>query len=150
MPQMLMVGLMAAGSAMNVAGNIMGANAKADAELYNADRADENAKLVLEQTDQEVEREHFKNQQTLSSIRAAYGASGLTMDGSSQDYLDSQGILALKNEVAIKNKGLLEAKAYKDQAQQYRIAAGGTRTGGILGGIGAGLTGVGGILKRTA
>lgn len=150
MAQMLMIGMMVAGGAMNAAGNVMAANAKADADLYNAQRADENAKLTLEQTDQEVEREHYKNTQTLGSIRAAYGASGLVMDGSAQDYADSQAMIGLKNELAIKHKGILDAKAYSDQAQQYRNAAGADRTGGILGGIGSGLSGVGNVLKRTA
>jgi hypothetical protein len=150
MPQIALVGLMVAGGALSAIGKISEANANADAAEFNAGQADRNAELTREKTTLDVDKERFKNRLQIGGIRAAYGASGLTMDGTPQEVLEQNQAIALKNEVAIQHSGAVEEQNYRTKAAQFRNAAGGIRAGGILGAIGGGASAAADILNRTA
>lgn len=141
MPQVALVGLMAAGAATSAIGNIMSADANAKADLFNANKDDQQAALVNEQTQLKESQQVYSDKETIGSIRAAYGASGISMDGTPTQVLEQNAAMAQMNEVAITHQGTVESQMYTDQAQQYRTAADSITQGGILGAIGNAITG---------
>lgn len=149
MAQVALIGLMVAGGVMSAIGNVREANAQADALEYQAKRNEEMAWQTKQQYADEEERERANNLQVLSSVRAQYGASGVTMEGTPTDYLEFQSAVAEENALKIRHEGMLKAKAYNDEAKYLRQSAGDTRTTGILKGIGSGLGAATAIMKRT-
>lgn len=163
MAPIALVGLMAIGTTMSVIGHLRAASAERQAAEFQAkqaegaaDQADTNAVLTREATAEDERRAKSDNNKVLGSIRNAYGASGVTMDGTPQAYLEEQAAVAKANELSIRYDGFLKAKAYRDQASGYRQQANQLRVGGsnamaagTLGAIGAGIGGVTGIAKAS-
>jgi hypothetical protein len=145
------------GTGMSVYGQIKRGEAEqaaAEANARAAERAagwaERNAGLAYTQSLEEARREEVSNRKALGGIRAAYGASGIRMDGSAKDYLEDNAAIAAANVTAIKYKGQLAAEAYKQQAQQYRAQgesyqgqADYASSAGIVGGFAEGLRGLG-------
>jgi acyl-CoA synthetase (NDP forming) len=147
MAQVALLGLIAAGGAMQVAGNIM--HAQRSADMFNAGQMDKQAQLAHDQGALDLQKQEFSDKQQLGSIRSAYGASGLSMDGSAQDVLEMNTAIAKLNEETIKHKTIVQTQMYQDQANQYRGAAGADFWSGIFG-AGAAVGNTGAALVRTA
>jgi len=149
MAQVALIGLMVAGGVMNAIGNIREANAQADAAEYQAKRNEEMSWQTKQQYADEEERSRAESLQVLSSVRAQYGASGVTMEGTPTDFMEFQSAVAEENAMKIRHEGILKAKAYKDEAAYLRKQAGDMRTTGIITAIGSGLGAATQIMKRT-
>lgn len=149
MAQVALIGLMIAGGVMSAIGNVREANAQADAAEYQAKRDEELAWQTKQAYADEEERERANNLQTLASVRAQYGASGVTMEGSPTDFMEFQSAVAEENALKIRHEGLLKAKQYSDNATYLRKQAGDIRTSGIINAIGSGVSTAGQIMKRT-
>lgn len=142
MAQIAMIGLMAAGSALSVAGNIKQGEAAAEAAEYNAQLSEENARLTRLQAGEDEMRERAANKQTMGSIRAQYGASGLRMDGSAADYAQFAAAVGEKNALDIRMHGERQALAYQKEAAIQRKGGESAKSAGILGAVGAGISGL--------
>jgi len=120
MAEVAMVGLMAAGSVMTVISKIQEGNAAKKAAEYNAQIADQNAIDTRLQAAEDETIERTNNKQTISSIRAQYGASGLRMDGTPTEYMEMAAAIGERNALQIRNRGERQAIAYQKQAKIYR------------------------------
>lgn len=167
------IGLGILGTAFSTIGQLKQASSQAEQAEFSAKesemaagRSDRKAALVREQTFDDVKTSARETAKVLGSIRTAYGASGVTMDGTPQEYLESQAAIGKANMIAINHKGILQARAYREEAQslrrqaeQYRIGGDNAQTAGLIGAVAAGSSGlystikdyaVPGRLKRTA
>lgn len=131
------VGLALAGTTFQVIGNIKEANARAQQAEFQAQQSeaqanefDFNAGVALSQAQEEERRSRYQTAKTLGSIRAAYGASGVTMDGSPQYVQEEAATIGEANAISIRHQGFLQARAYKKQAQALRSTAEQMRQGG--------------------
>lgn len=142
MAQVAMIGLMAAGTAINVAGQIKQGEAAAQAAEYNAQLLEGQAGDVRLAAAENEMRERAANKQTNSSIRAQYGAAGLRMDGSAADYAQFAAAVGEKNALDIRMRGERQAMALKKEADMVRKGGANAKSAGVLGAIGAGIEGV--------
>ncbi len=115
--------------AMTVAGTVVAAQAAAkqgkqakDMAQYNAQIADRNAGIAREQaaTDADAQRRHAGR--VIGAARAAYGASGITSEGSPLDVLEMSAANAELDNRNILYKGELRAMGYDETAvlDRYR------------------------------
>jgi len=159
------------GTAMSVAGAVIGAvgtlqagNAASASASYNAqvaDRdvavADQNRKSVLEQTRIAADDKRRDNRRVLSSIRAQYGASGLSMAGSPLDVLQDT---AVEQELDVRRteyegrvrgrEGALQMLGLQEEGVLSRMEAKNARRAGRVGAVGSLASGVGSTLSRVA
>jgi hypothetical protein len=113
------------------------AEANAEAAEYNADTAVENSKLVTRKWVEDVRRERVLNRRTLGSMKAAYGASGVTMENSAMDVLENSFANGEMNASYIEQEGRQSAAAYLREANMQRKRAKYYREGGTLSSAGA-------------
>lgn len=93
---------MMAGAAISAAGAIQRSNAEKAAANYNAQLRERDATVALQQANQQAWLVRLQGQQAAGAMRAGYGASGVTVEGSpmdalamsaSQNELDAQTVL---------------------------------------------------------
>lgn len=108
---------------MSVLGSVMGAqqaqkqgDAAAAAAKFNADAARRNAGIARQQASDDAAAQRRDSTQKLGAMRAAYGASGVTLDGSPTDVLEASARNAELDNQMIKYKGELRAMGYEDSA----------------------------------
>ena len=96
----------------------MGAQAQgqsaAAAQQFNADLAGRNATLARESAATDAAIQERQSRMQLGSIRAAYGASGVTMAGSPLDVLEMSVANAERDRQQILYRGELKALGYED------------------------------------
>lgn len=148
---------LAAGTAMDAIGKANEASAEAEAARFRAEEYERQAKVsernsafTLFQADREERTERFRNTQVLGAIRAAYGASGITMEGTATDYLEMTRAIAKDNELAIRFRGVIQARAYRDEADSYRRSAANLRKSGRLAAAAGDLKVAGSVLGGVA
>jgi len=164
LPAGLGTALSIGGSAIGAIGAIQSGNAASAAASYNAktaDRdavvADQNRKLAITQSRIDAEDTRRDNRRTLASIRANYGASGLSMAGSPLDVLEDT---AVEQELDARRveyegrargrEGALQMLGLGESAALDRAEAKTSKTAGYLSGFGTALSGAGRTLSRTA
>lgn len=154
---------MLGGEALQAVGALDEADAARQAAEFNAGQADImatnadfNAKLEREMGDEKERQVVEYGVQLEGSIRAAYGASGVRMDGTPSEYLERQKAIVEQNRVMTRYQTFLqsekfkqEAKRYRAQADAYRRTASSAASAGTLGALSAGVGGMTNILKRT-
>lgn len=156
---------LSAGSAVvGAAGAIRQGNAEAASAEYNAQInernaivADQNRKISLEQARVDVEDKRRENRRNLSSIRAAYGASGLDLAGSPLDVLEDTAIemeldaSRIDYEGRMDNRqGGMEANALREGATLSRMEGKSAKTASRYSAAGQFLGGAGRALARVA
>src|SRR5688572_29095657 len=106
-----------ASGAMSAIGAIQQGNAAAAAAEQNARYAEHNALVaernratVLSQTDSEAAGQQRDNRRQLSQIRAAYGASGLALEGSPLDVLEDTALEQELDVSTIRYSGQIKAQ----------------------------------------
>lgn len=149
MAPIILAGVAIGGAVMGAVGNIKKANAEAEAQEYNANLAEENARQTMLKASEDEQRSRFNSKLELGSIRAAYGASGVTMDGTATEVLEQNAAIAEKNALDIRTQGLRQAKAYQDEATLLRKGAKSSREAGIFQAIGSGLSSATNMYKRS-
>lgn len=139
------------GGIASAVGAIQSANAQAAAADYNAKIADRNAivaeqnrQLALQTASIDADEKRRENRRNLSSMRAAYGASGLDLAGSPLDVLtDSATEMELdaqrvEYEGRVRGReGALEVLGYQEKATLSRMEKKSAKTAGMIGAIGA-------------
>lgn len=124
--------ILAAAGAVQAVGAIRSANAQADAQENNARLADSEAAQTREQAAEQERRYRALAQKRLGSIRALYGASGLTMDGSPTDVLQESMANAEMEALDYRKAGENRAKSLESEANSSRKSAKQTRTAGYV------------------
>lgn len=128
----LPVVLLAASAAISAVGSIRQAQATAAAANYNAQVADRNATVARQQAAADEVRQRSVNSRRLGSIRAAYGASGVTMEGTPLEVLEDSAAQAELDALTIRYKGELAAIGANDEATLQRSRAKNARAEGNI------------------
>lgn len=115
------IALSLAGSAVSVAGALSQANVAQATGEYNAAMAEENAVLARSQAAEQETRYRTAARKQLGAMRAAYGKSGVTMEGSPMDVLTESAYTAELDALTIREGGRAKAAAYESEAAISRL-----------------------------
>jgi hypothetical protein len=102
-------------------------NNAAQAAEYNAAQAQQNAVVARQQAGASAEQQRMAATKHLGTMRASYGASGVTMEGSATDVLAESAGLAELDRLNILYGGELKAAGYEQTAALDRNRAAGLR-----------------------
>ncbi len=125
--------LTAAAGLATVISTMAQAQAQSRAATYNAQAAENSATYSRQIGAENERRQRVQNTKALGSIRAKYGASGITLDGSPSDVLAESAANAELEALMARHSGIVEAIGYGNSARLDRSRAGAARTGGYLG-----------------
>lgn len=114
-------GLAAAGSAMSASQKFQNDWTNAQQSDIAAQQDDLNAKVSQEQGDIAVRQARLSGAQFMGSIRAAYGASGVTQEGTAHDYQTTASAQVADQLLNLKYDSMLKSSAYKAEAARYRL-----------------------------
>lgn len=117
------------------------ANAQADAQDEAARVAERNATLEREKAADDEKQFRVFSRKAMGDMRTGYAASGVSIDGTVGDVLSESASMAEFDALKIRRGGELRAQGYADDASFLKKAAGSTRAGGYLSGIGTGFAG---------
>lgn len=150
----------AVGAMQEAGAKAAAAETNANIADYNKQVADRNRVATLDAANQEIEAKKRESNRALGSIRAAYGASGLSLGGSPLDVLEDTATEYSLDIAKIRYKGEVKAIGYKDEATNFamkaqlaRMEASSARAAGPISAIGklfGGASSVGSTMLRTA
>lgn len=118
------------------------AAARQSAANYNIAVANRNRQMALNQAASDAGDVEVENRRQLGAIRAAYGASGLAIEGTPLDVIESVAIEQQLNIGKVLYKGKVAAMDETDKATQFRMQADEAGRAGSFGVAGALLKGV--------
>lgn len=121
----------AAGVGLSILGANKAARAQANAAQKNEAFDQANAQVALQQGELDVTQQRQVNYRRLSGIRAATGASGIAMDGSALDVLESSAANAELDVQNIRYNAALKAKGYYNSADLDHARIGAARAEGM-------------------
>jgi len=98
-------------------GHFMEAEYAMKAANYNADINRRNADLAREKAAQDARQVNVQGRKHLGEMRALYGSSGVTQEGSVYDVLQESARAVKADELNVKYRGELEYQSYQSQAQ---------------------------------
>ena len=113
-------GMMIAGTAMSVIGNLQEGDAAYDAAQLNASGLDENAKQVLIKSKEDERAYRVIARKDIGAMSANYSASGITLSGSALDVLGEAAATAEGDAINIKRQGQLQAAGLRREADIER------------------------------
>ena len=102
-------GVKAAGAIVGIVGTIQEGLAADAAARYNAGIARRNAQVSLDQAAADADAQDRESRKTIGSMRADFGASGVTGTGSVRDVIEASATVAELDRQNILYKGNLEA-----------------------------------------
>lgn len=120
--------LQIAGTVMSVVGALSQGQASADASNYNRAINERNATVATQQAAADEARQRRENLLRAGNLRAGYGASGVTVDGSPLDVLEMAATNGELDAQSIRYKGNLRAMGYNDTATLDGMAADNAKT----------------------
>lgn len=115
--------MMIAGTAISAIGAIRAGQAQAAAANYNAQVAERNAFISRDQAAADEQRQRIQARRKLGAMRAAYGASGISLEGSPLDVLEDSAAEAELDALTIRYKGGVGAMGYEAEAGAQRARA---------------------------
>lgn len=115
--------IMAVGAVVAAKGAADQARAQANAQNYNAAIAARNAVIARDQAARDAQAQQRNAYRQLGAMRAAVGASGVTMEGSALDLMESSAAEAELDRLNIQYKGELKATGYNEEAVLDRYGA---------------------------
>lgn len=130
-------------TAVSVVGQMQQAKAQSQSANYNAKVSQRNAKVALQQGDMDAEAQRRKNIITLGAMRGAYGASGVTAEGSPLDVLETSATNMELDRQSILSKARLRAMGYSDDATLSGMSADSANSNGLTGTAGLLFAGAG-------
>lgn len=113
-------------------GAMASASAQADAAEYQAAVDERNKRMIQQQTTVEMDDQRRENRRKLATIRAAYGSSGLALEGSPLDVLEDSAIEGELEVGRIQQQGQTKAMGYSESATLSRMRADAARTAGPI------------------
>jgi hypothetical protein len=126
--------LMATAAAISAVGAIRQGQAQSAAYRYQRDLARQNATIAQQQAASDVTDIRRAGAKALGGIRAAYGASGVTLEGTPMDVLEASTAQVELDALRRSYAGELEAMGFKQQAAGYEMAAKTARQAGYISG----------------
>lgn len=136
--------MMVASAGISAVGSIMQGQSQAGASRYNAEVAQQNATIAEQQGEAAAEQQSVAARRKIGSMVANYGASGVDgASGSALDVLADSARMAALDNLTVKYNYKLKAMGYQNQAALDQSNAKNSETSGALGGVGAGLRGLG-------
>ena len=130
--------LMAASTAMAVAGDVKQGQAASQAAGYNAQLATQNAGIAAAQGEAAAQAQSRDSQRKIGAAMAAYGASGVQMsDGSPADVLADSARSAALDNLTTRYNYQLKALGYQDQASLESAQSSNASAAGYLSAVGA-------------
>ena len=116
------MGMVAVGGVVSAIGAQQEGRATATAQKFNAEINRRNAGMVLEQAAADADAQNRSSRQALGSIRAAYGAAGVTSEGSVGDVIEFSAASAELDRQTILYKGRIKAMGFTDEAALNMLA----------------------------
>lgn len=135
---------MLGGAALGAIGAFQAGSSQEQAAQYNATNAREQAGIARQQSEVDAEAVARDSRNHLAEVRAAYGASGFTLDGSAFDVLAQEAKTGALKEAVVRYRGELTARGFDQQAALYDAQA---KSAGSAKYIGALATFAGGAAK---
>lgn len=127
------VPVMIVGAAIAAVGALRSASAKASADKYNGQIAEQNAAIATSQGEAAAQAQQRDAERQIGRGAAAYGASGVSVDsGSPTDVLADSARSAMLDNLTVRYNATLRGTAYKDQANLYSTEAANDTTSGYL------------------
>lgn len=120
MIQALPLVMMAIGTGLGVSGALASGKMQAGMFGQEAEVAARNAGIVREQAAQEEAAFRRVGTRTLRAMRAAYGASGVTMEGSASDVMEDSAAQIELDALNVRYRGEITAMGYEDSADMAR------------------------------
>ena len=133
----------AIGTAFSVIGALNQGQQAADAARYNAAVAQNNATAARQQAAANAEAQARRARQQIGSMRAAYGASGVSLEGSPLDVIEASAAAAEMDRQNILYSGELRAGGYESTAGLELMRGDNARTGSYFSAGSALLKGMG-------
>lgn len=121
-----------AGAALSAASVVAQARAQSMAASYNSQAAERNAVLSKEQAGEDERQFRVFARKQLGDIRASYGASGVSLEGSPMDILAEGAAAAELDALRIRHGGEIKALGYQSDATLSKFASEATMKGGYL------------------
>jgi len=118
----------AVSTVVSAASQSAAAEGQAQAADYNAKIAQRNAAVAREQASRDEEQQRRDARKQLGLMRASYGASGITPEGSPLDVLEASAAEAELDAQNIRYKGELRAMGYNDEATLDKYSASTSRS----------------------
>jgi hypothetical protein len=118
---------------LQAAGSIQQGQAARSAANYNAQVAENNAAAARAQAAENARRQRVMNKKALGSIRAGYGASGVTLEGSPLDVLEESAMNAELDALSIEHAGLVRALGFQNDAALERFGGRNASRAGYMG-----------------
>lgn len=117
MAEIALIGLQVAGTALSVIGAIQQGKAEQQSAIVNTEIANRNANIAESNAKAEEETTRRRQLQARGSQRAAISASGITLEGSPLDVLESTAIEQELEALSIRNRGQTEASNFRTEAE---------------------------------
>lgn len=113
--------LMVAGAAMSAIGQLQQAQTARAVGRYNQQLGERSAGIARDQTAAEITRQQRTARRVQGAARAAYGASGVTMEGSPLDVLEDNATQAEIDTLTLRYRGELRAQGYEQEGSMARF-----------------------------
>lgn len=120
-------------AALQAVGAIQQGQAAKAAANYNAQVADNNAAMARAQAAENARRQRIMGAKALGSIRAGYGASGVTLEGSPLDVLEESAMNAELDALSIEHAGLVKSLGFQNEAALDRFGGRNAARAGYMG-----------------
>ena len=120
------------GAVFSVVSAISGGQSQAAAFNYNAQTNQRNSVVATQQASADEARQRRENLLRQGQLRAGFGASGVTLDGSPLDVLESAATNGELDAQNIRYKGNLRAIGYQDTATLDSMSSNNASTSGYL------------------
>lgn len=138
------------GTVVSVVGSVVGGMNAAKSDSYNAQVAAQNAMIARNTAEYQAQQQQRQARIKIGAIEANYGASGITMEGSPLDVLESSARNAELDRQAIIYQGQIRAAGYEDQATLDTMRESSDLSTGIFRGIGSLATSASDFLTKQA
>lgn len=113
--------VMFAGAAISAMGQLQSAQAAKRAGRTNRWLGERNAAIARDQTAAEITRQRREARRVQGATRAAYGASGVTMEGSPLDVLEDSASQAELDALTLQYRGELRARGYEEAGARAQL-----------------------------
>jgi hypothetical protein len=127
--------LAGAGGATSAMGSLLEGEAGKQAGEYNADVALQNAQITRDQTKEAVRRQRIMARRSFGDIRASYGASGVSMDGSALDVLMDSVASAEMDSMSTAYAGEMKARGFENEAAMEKFKGKVAKKAGYFGAV---------------
>lgn len=131
-------------------GQFESGQASEQAYEFNAKIAEQNAAQTRLASAQEERMSRIQARKEIGSMRAAYGASGVTMEGSPMEVLAESVAMAELDALNIRHAGEMRARGYQMEAASSRFSGASARTAARIGAVSSLMKGAEKLYNPTA